>query len=50
MIEVPLGIAIALAMPRQGIWVRSVCLVTDGAADADPLECGWGHVEYLYPA
>ena len=45
-IEVPLGVAIALAMPRRGPWV-SVCLVLDGAAAAHPLERRRRDVEHL---
>ena len=47
-IEIPLGLAIALAMPRRGPWV-SVCSRFHGAAVAHTVERGWRHVEHLRP-
>jgi glycerol transport system permease protein len=41
LIQVPLGIFIALHMPKKGFWA-SLCLVPDGAAAPDPLQRG-GH-------
>jgi hypothetical protein len=48
-IEVPLGVIIALAMPRKGPWV-SVCLVLMAHASADPVERRRRHVEHFRPA
>jgi glycerol transport system permease protein len=48
-IEVPLGIAVALTMPRKGPWV-SVCLVLMALPLLDSLECSRCHVEYLRAA
>ena len=45
-IEVPLGVAIALAMPRQGPWV-AVCLVLMALPLLDPLERRRRDVEHL---
>ena len=45
-IEVPLGVAIALAMPRRGPWV-SVCLVLMALPLLDPLERRRRDVEHL---
>ena len=41
-IEVPLGIAVALSMPRKGPWV-SVCLVAGGAGAIT------GRIQCIYP-
>ena len=49
LIEVPLGVAIALAMPRKGPWVLGLP-GADGAAAADPLERGRRDVEHLRAA
>ena len=48
-IEVPLGVAVALAMPRKGIWVLCVPC-PDGLAAADPVERRRRHVEHLRAA
>ena len=48
-IEVPLGVAIALAMPRQGPWV-SVCLVLMALPLLDPVERRRRDVEHLRAA
>ena len=47
-IQIPLGLAIALAMPRRGPWV-SVCLVFMALPLLIPVERGWRHVEHLRP-
>jgi glycerol transport system permease protein len=44
LIEIPLGVAIALTMPRQGPWV-SVCLVF-----AHSVECRRRHLEHFCAA
>ena len=44
-IEVPLGVAIALTMPRKGPWV-SVCLVLMAMPLLIPLECRRCDVEH----
>ena len=49
LIEVPLGIAVALCMPRKGPWV-SVCLVLMALPLLDPLERGRRDVEHFRPA
>jgi glycerol transport system permease protein len=48
-IEVPLGIAVALCMPRKGI-LGAGLPCSDGVAHADTMECCWVHVEHLCPA
>ena len=48
-IEIPLGVAIALAMPREGPWV-SVCLVLMALPLLIPLERGRRDVEYFRAA
>ena len=42
-IEIPLGICIALAMPRQGIWVP-VCLFLMALPFAHSMECSWHYL------
>ena len=49
LIEIPLGVAIALTMPRRGI-VGLGLSGADGAAAADPVERGRRDLEHLRPA
>ncbi len=46
LIEVPLGVAIALSMPKKGPWV-SVCLVLMARRAAYPVECRRRDVEHF---
>ena len=48
-IEVPLGIVVALSMPREG-WARRRLPRDHGAAAADPVERGRHHLADLRPA
>ncbi len=46
LIQIPLGIFIALSMPRKGIGV-TICLSPHVHAVINSMECGWSNVEYI---
>jgi glycerol transport system permease protein len=49
LIEIPLGILIALAMPKKG-WGVSASLVTLALPLSDSLECDRHHLDHFHPA